>query len=560
VTSGLLTAEGGGGDLASVLTAADHQQAIPRLVYALYGKKASKEVLNDVIQQLLRTNMEDSGIPAWSGEQGIRELASDAWRIFRAMRAFLHSGDGWTVLCEFLFFLSPYVRELLEKSETEVESVVQLEEVLSALSLAAGYRFGHRHVRPRSARLGLAERMRELVTQSAPGLVPPQRQPGAVRVMTCHASKGLEFPCVLVVGQSLPEVRAVRSALPPRLRPDPNEDLLQAESLLFVGLSRAERCAVISRGNSASGRPRSTPRKVPSLLTKLESSKSVPVISWSAEPRGEEEIEIGRIWGGDPPSGISTFSLSKNTCRVRTYLEEDLDARFRGRQRLLYPEFMSLVRRTLRRIVECAIASRSRVPEAEAVRIAEEEWPPDRHKDHMHLAIYRPRLIRWAKSFARAFDPGGFPGAQLREEPFELIGSGGNSRTIKLQLVAQLEKSNGGRFAVAVRVGRNGDSQEFVKWSELKDYERLPFVLLHERYGNLEPLVFFGEDGLLCSFQWSRAKPEQAIREQAVSARTIAGALTSGKFHGKLDDWTCDRCPCRTICPAWLGASTTAGK
>jgi ATP-dependent exoDNAse (exonuclease V) beta subunit len=47
--------------------------------------------------------------------------------------------------------------------------------------------------------LGLAERIRDLVTKSAPGLVPPRKQVGAVRVMTWHASKGLKFPCVAVV-------------------------------------------------------------------------------------------------------------------------------------------------------------------------------------------------------------------------------------------------------------------------------------------------------------------------------------------------------------------------
>ena len=34
VTSGILTAEGAGGDMAAVLTVVDHQQAMPRLVYA----------------------------------------------------------------------------------------------------------------------------------------------------------------------------------------------------------------------------------------------------------------------------------------------------------------------------------------------------------------------------------------------------------------------------------------------------------------------------------------------------------------------------------------------
>jgi len=38
--------------------------------------------------------------------------------------------------------------------------------------------------------LGLAERIRDWVTKSAPGLVPPHKQVGAIRVMTRHVWLG----------------------------------------------------------------------------------------------------------------------------------------------------------------------------------------------------------------------------------------------------------------------------------------------------------------------------------------------------------------------------------
>src|SRR6185369_4880533 len=124
---------------------------------------------------------------------------------------------------------------------------------LSTLALAAHYRLSHAHVRPRQSRLGLGERLRGLVTQGTPGLVPPRTGVDAVRVMTCHASKGLEFPCVAVAGQSLADIPPQKPCLPPRLRPNRDDDLLQAESLLFVGLSRAQRAAVVSYATSAGG-------------------------------------------------------------------------------------------------------------------------------------------------------------------------------------------------------------------------------------------------------------------------------------------------------------------
>lgn len=553
VTSGLLTAEGAGGDLSAVLTVVDHQPALSRMIYALYGSNNSAENLNLVIKYLLQANVEETELPEFTASAPVAILAREAWQIYKGLRSFEHSGDGWTVFCEFLFFLTPYTRNLLG-STANVESSVRLEELLSALALAAGFRFTHSGLQPRSSRLGLAERLRDLVTRSSPGLVPPRNQSGAVRVMTCHASKGLEFPCVAVVGQSLAEIRGSRSFLPPSLRTDPNEDLLQAESLLFVGLSRAERAAVISSSASASGRPRSRPRRIPNLLEKLTASALIPVVNWSAEIRGEEEFRVERIWGGNSPNDFSTYSLGKDTCRVRTYIEDQLGGRFRGRERALYPEFIQVVRRTLRRIVERAIESQKNVSEEDAIHMAEEEWPSGRHRNHAHVLIYRPRTLRWARGFAAAFNPTKFAGAEIETESFECPDAQGNLLTVKLQLIAQFRDGAGGRYAVALQVQGAGGPADSVNWSDLNDYERLPFVLLQERHGKVEPLVFFGEEGQISSFQWSRRNPEQAVMDQAKNARETLGLLRAGEFRGKLSDWTCDRCPCRTVCPGWLGA------
>ena len=556
VTSGLLTAEGAGGDMAAVLTVIDHQQAIPRLAYSLYRRHAPPQLLNAAVQQLLGTSADEQATITWTGPPEVQRLAAETWRVFRELSQFLHSGDGWTVLCEYLFFQTSYVRELLTL-ETDVESAVQLEEVLSALSLAASYRFGHPHVRPRSSRLGLAERMRDLVTESAPGLVAPRIQTGAVRVMTCHASKGLEFPCVAVAGQSLPEIPPPKPSLPPNLRRDKNEDTLQADSLLFVGLSRAERAAVVSFASSARGRPQSRFRKIPGLLDKLRVSGVVPVVDWTAAPSGGDVVSLGRIWGAEAPAELSTYSLTDGTCELRTYLEEHLRARFRGRVRALYPEFMTQVRQILRRIVRESVQGRRSLSESDAVAIAEQEWPPERQKDHPHFRIYRPRALRWARKFARAFDPRGFAGEELTEEPFEWVDSAGVKRTIKLQLIAQVRDSNGDRIAIALQVGPPAGSAPHVNWSEIKDYERLPFVLLHDRHGDLRPMLFFGEEDRLYPFKWSRNKAQETIRKRAEDAKDLFLSLSSGTFEATLDDWVCDRCRCRTICPAWMGAIPT---
>jgi ATP-dependent DNA helicase UvrD/PcrA len=557
VTSGLLTAEGAGGDISGVLTVVDHLQAVPRLVYCLYRDRTSSDMLNAVIAQLLKSDIDGATTPQWTGSVEEQQLAAKIYSIVRKLRQLLHSGDGWLVACEFLFFLTPYVKQLLVNKEN-AESAVQLEEVLSALALAANYRLSHPHVRPRTARLGLAERMRHLATQGTPGLVAPRKQMGAVRVMTCHASKGLEFPVVAVAGQSLPDIPPAKPWLPPALRPRSNDDLLQAESLLFVGISRGQRAAVVSYASSASGRPRSKARRFPDLLIRLRGSGVTPVIEWPSFVSGDEEIELGRVWGGQAPDEVSTYSLDPRTCRVRTYLEEHLGTRFRGRMRPLYPEFMLRIRRTLRRIVERAVEAGRPLTGAEAIQIAEEEWPADHYSDHAHLSLYRPRTLRWAALFAESFNPKLFLGAKLKEEVVEWEDPNGCARTIKLQLIGQFQESNGDHLAIALRVGSADEGAAEVKWSELKEYERLPFVLLQKKHGRIQPWVFFGEGGQLQPFRWSRRKPAETLDAEASNARSIFDQITAGKFIGTANEWSCDRCACRTVCPIWMGAAPKA--
>jgi len=263
---------------------------------------------------------------------------------------------------------------------------------------------------------------------------------------------------------------------------------------------------------------------------------------------------MGRVWGGEAPAGVSTYSLGSKTCHIKTYLEEHLGARFRGRLRLLYPEFMQRVREVLRAVIEFALRNGRKASDSETVQIVEEKWPPDQQKDHPHLSLYRPRVLRWARALAQAFDPTNFVGATLREEPFEWTDDSGVSRIIKLQLIGHFDDGNGDHFAVALQVDSADESAAEVKWSQLKDYQRLPFVLLHQRHGDVQPRVFVGEKGELLSFRWSQRRPEESTRVQADAARQVFQRLTSGIFDGTTNDWACDRCPCRTICPGWIGA------
>jgi DNA helicase-2/ATP-dependent DNA helicase PcrA len=553
VTTGILTAEGAGGDLAAFLSLLDQPAALPRVAYSLEGGQTNSSCLDQAIGQVLAALKEES-IPAWEGSEETKSLAERLWKLVGDVHGLFHTHDGWATLCDFLFFRTPYLRRFISNRES-AESSVQLEEVLSALTLAAVHRFSHPHLRPRRSRKSFAKRLREMVTHAAPGLVAPRETPGAIRIMTCHASKGLQFPAVVVAGQSLPDIPPKKQMLPPSLRQDPDLDRAQADSLLFVGVSRAERAFRVCFADSASGKPRSKKRSIPRLLMNLKDSRILPGQNWNLLPEEQEPLSIAKLWGGNTPDELSTYSVVPSTCEIRTYLQEHLGARFEGHIKPLYPEFIQHTRRTLRRIIALAIDNQRRVTESEATLIADEIWPADLRKSHPHYVLYRPRLLRWASALARDFDPTQFRGATVPDEPVLWHDDEGSPHAIKLHLIAEIREISGEMVAIGLQVNSPGEKTDDIKWSELKDYQKLPFVLLHEREGEVDPKIFVGEQGKIRSFRWSHKKPRETNQKLVTETRELFSRIRAGQFDATIDDWGCDRCECRTICPAWIGAS-----
>jgi hypothetical protein len=240
---------------------------------------------------------------------------------------------------------------------------------------------------------------------------------------------------------------------------------------------------------------------------------------------------------------------------VKMYLQVQLDARFRSRLRPLYPEFTKRVRAMLARVVHLTLQNTETPSDTDVAQIVEAEWPADLLADHPHISLYRPRAHRWSEKFAHALKRGGFRKGTPYEEAFEVEDGEGKTRTLKLQLVGHFRDANGDRVVIALQPRAPQDFNGSLNWSELKDYELLPFVLLHERHGDVRPLLFFGEDGEIGNFKWRKGRPDQARSEQAARARKGFEALSSGHFEATLDDWMCDRCPSRIICPCWIGAT-----
>ena len=541
--TGILTAEGAAGDLAAAVIIADAPRtATPRLAFALARDSLRKDEINSFAQAVLEGN-------APAGDLGA-EITAVAAKADEEKFA----GDGWVALTSFLFESSEYLRRVLNSADTAERALVLIE-IVSTLSLAAAYRSTHPGVAPRAARIGFGERLRARLTETTPLPLMPKPRRDTVRVMTCHAAKGLEFPCVIVSGQTVPKTTPRFQWLPASLRPATNEDDEQADSLLFVGVTRAKRALVVSWPTHAGESAFARSKKVVPLLERWRTVSGLRVRTWNA--RGASEtLAAGRpVWGLPSKGALKVSALADGICPLLTYIESILNLRFPEEDVSLYPRFFAIVRGVLRQIVESANSSGSPVSEAEADKFLDEVWPPDRCKDHPHYNLYRSEAIKAARGFASAFVPGAAGSVPIEPALSALGGSVGPS--VVLDLVAYFEEPSGNRVAMSFRPESYATKAKdgILLWSKLDENKRASFVLAEANQGSIAAAVYSGADSAVYTYTLkSRNRREDSAAKEAEEMSQRYLALAKGDFTTEVNPYACDRCRVRVNCPHWVGA------
>lgn len=573
---GLLTPEGAAGDLAAVMSVSDSPTAsLPRIAFALARGRHDTAVINSAVAQLM--THAKPGAQA-SNASTIRsagshdapqltpladeklapeafEIATEVTKVCAVLERESFRADGFATLCGFLFDASNYLRRILESPESS-ERAMALVESVSALSLAASYRLTHPDAPSITvARIGCAERLRARLTEATPLPVPPPLRRDAVRVMTCHASKGLEFPCVIVAGQTIPARREEYSWLPPDWRPTHYEELEQADALLFVGVTRAKQAVVVSYPGSAGGGQQSPAKKVVPLFERWRVEHDLDCLSWEGVTPPAPEIRAGPIWGGAIPSILSLSTLDSSSCSLQTYVEGFLGARFASVSRPLYPAFVAITRRAMRRVVAVAAELGRAIDPGEADAILDEAWPVAEFASHPHAGIYRAAAQRMVRGFASAFSTSL---AQRRGpiavlDPELRIDGSEPPPSVRLDLVAHLLYSDGRVEAISFRPEAITTSKDgSVNWSTLNARKRLAFVLLERATPGITPRVYSGADGALRDFK--RSQRGDSVRNDTVRAIEQLDALGRAEFSTTVKPFTCDRCATRVGCPYWMGA------
>jgi superfamily I DNA/RNA helicase len=544
-TSGLITPEGIAGDLAAVSTFIDGRQAsLPRIVYALGRDRFDSTILNDIIFHLREVVADDSAARGIFGEAEV--MFSEVARLDECLEGEKHSGDAFSLICAFLFDGTDYLRRVLSSSDDAKRSLA-LSEIVTALSNAASYRYSHAGVQSRDSRIGFGEYFRANLTAAKPSLVAPRPAEDAVRVMTCHASKGREFPCVAVAGQTLSLMKDV-SWLPPALESSPEDESDQANALFFVGVTRAERALLISCAKTKK-------RTVTPLLEKWQQLHNVPLLIWEAGSSEQAQASMGAIWGGKPSGKLSATLLSKSNCAIRIYLEKFLGIRFPTAIEPLYPRFFSTVRLALERIVRLAHEKNRQVTEDEAKQVFSQAFPNEELGDHPHFQIYRRKGAAYAARFALHYKPQ--PRALQFFDTEELINKTEEEMLpLRLDLVAYYQDESERSHAILFRPESFPKSKNGVlAWSHVESVtrKRMSFVLLRKLDPNLQPHIFSGEDGIIYPYPWNRNT--STMDEDAARAKEQHKAFSRGRFETLINQHLCDNeCPCRIPCPYWMGA------
>ena len=490
------------------------------------------------IDRVLAWSEEDGRTPlqALSDAAGIDGLTTAGVRGLTALSdhvSGLHPNvTVWEVLSGYLFDHSEYVRHLA--GTTEVETRQKRLAVYQLLALALGHR-SREGAAPGYSRRSFLDYVRRISLQSEDRQI--RQVPewaddiNAVRLMTVHASKGLEFDVVHV-----PALAKTYFPNTYRTRPCPLPDGLvgasprdlhddEEECLFFVAASRARDALHLSRADKYLN----TFRDPSTLLGLAAGSLPADPQRWTDEPpeTPPDELTVAPPIR-DPGAPFTRFELDTYLTCPRRYAYAHV-LRLDGRtETTAYVDFHRAARKAVRYVLDERAEGRTPTPDAVEAML-DEAWANDR----LGESPYGDRLRVEAQQIATtALDAG--DDTQIRPEWAVHLRSG----TVTV------------RPDVASRAGGQGVVQKW-KTGRLSKTEadKEVYALLHqaaaETYGayTIEAVQFDTDERT--PMRMTDAKRKGRLEKYA---KAIDGVM-AGDFHTEPSSRVCPRCPFFFVCP-----------
>ena len=453
-----------------------------------------------------------------------------------------YGSNAWGMLVRYLYTRSSYVRRLAEDGTASGHQ--------RRLGLHQFLQFAHEHhgnpagegEDPKRVFLQYVRHL-EMFNEEKQFRQVPEWAAGieAVRLMTVHASKGLEFGAVylprLRSGEFPASRRGHRCPPPDGMIPAGEEDGHEEEEecLFFVGLSRARDVLCLSRPRrhgEKNSNSSSLLEKIRAFLPGAPDGEA----TWEGLPAEEAPATP------DPPSDLPTFTVGELDVYIkcpRRYFYEFVVGLGSGREGSAYASFHRCVYGLLRWIREERDAGRSINEESVRDRLAE-IWDSRGPVGHPYEEIYRSNAERMAKLAASLISQSAQGGTSPE---WEVSLEHGRVTLVPDHVEHPEEAGDTTPLVRRIRTGR--PSSEEPKKNLYAMYQKAA----DEAYPEVEPRI---ERVYLSTGETedARIRRTSTMKSRLDNYDKAMAGIQQGNFHANPNDHECPRCPHYFICPA----------
>ena len=460
----------------------------------------------------------------------VTEAGRRGFALLKSHLGFVHPGTpAAALLAEYLFTRSRYLDTVL--ADDTVSGACKRVAVFQLLQFAIEYK-PRGHGNPRQPMLqwirrletfGEARQLRQMPS-SAAGI-------DAVRLLTVHASKGLEFGAVYLPGLGtsiFPTSRKYSPCPPPdgmlsdNLKDSHTEE---EECLFFVAMSRARDVLCLSRAERYSV-ARNASSLVLSLAAHLPSAPNGP-------PQWRDAGLVKQEDGALPCLAVDhaihkAEDLDQYIRCPRAYLYQRILDLSGARDDNAYVQFHRAVYSVLRWMG--AVDAATGVSREEAARRLDDAWEELGPVDHPYAAVYRnaaddivKRAVARRAGGAEILDVDWLierPGAKIRLRP------------------DHVERGVDGPIVRRLRTGRPPKKIA-------DDIYALYLCAAKQELGEAQVEALF----LTTDEAVPVAMTDKTIANRLAKYDAAISGIRKGLFPAKPDDWTCPRCPQYFICP-----------